>query len=150
MCPTVYHESFKAEKFCDKLYMQTFTIKLSWNPSYFLLNPYMNSAILNFCIKFCRHAKVRKFHSASILCSVMYIVGWHTVQGAVLQRIQILSRNCRYRVIYTQTEWSVYYRVLAPVNVTAYMAGMWIMWFKWTIQMKWLINHVYVWFWLAL
>ena len=48
---TVYHESFKAEKFRGKLYMQTFAKKCLWNPSYLLLNPYMNSAILNFHIK---------------------------------------------------------------------------------------------------
>ena len=50
-CFTLYHESFEAEKFHGKLYMQTFAKKLSRNPTYFPLNPYLNSAILNFHIK---------------------------------------------------------------------------------------------------
>ena len=58
---TLYHKSFKAEKFHSKLYMQTFAKKLSQNPSYFLLNPYLNSAILTFHIKkFHGHAKSTK------------------------------------------------------------------------------------------
>ena len=58
---TVYRESFEAEKFCSKLYMQTFTKKLSRNLSSFLLNPYLDSAILNFHIKkFFGHAKKHK------------------------------------------------------------------------------------------
>ena len=49
----VYHESFESEKFRGKLQllMQIFAKTLSHNPTYFLLNPYLNSAILNFLIK---------------------------------------------------------------------------------------------------
>ena len=54
---TVYHENFEAEKFRGKLYMQSFARKLSRNPRHFLLNPYLNSSILNFHIK--------KFHENS-------------------------------------------------------------------------------------
>ena len=37
--------------------------KLSWNPTYFLLNPYLNGAILNFHIKkFHGHAKNHENH----------------------------------------------------------------------------------------
>ena len=47
-----------AEKLRGKLHIQTFVTNLSRNLSYFLLNPYLNSAILNFYIKkFYRHAK---------------------------------------------------------------------------------------------
>ena len=42
---------FWGEKFHGKLYTQTFTKKLPWNPTYFLLNPYLNGAILNFHMK---------------------------------------------------------------------------------------------------
>ena len=48
---TVYYESFEAKKFHSQLYTKTFAKKLLQNPSYFLLNPYTNSAILNFHIK---------------------------------------------------------------------------------------------------
>ena len=64
---TVYYESFKAEKFHGKLYAQTFVKKLSGNPTYFLLNPYLNSTILNFLItKLHGHAKTAK--TANLFC----------------------------------------------------------------------------------
>ena len=72
---TAHHESFEAEKFRGKLYTQTFVKKISRNRSYFLLNPYMNSTILNFHIKkFHRHVKVRKLQNFSALK-----LSWYTV-----------------------------------------------------------------------
>ena len=69
---TVYHESFKAEKFHSKLYMQIFAKKLSRNLTYFLLNLYLNSAMLKFHIKkFCRHTKNRNFSASKL--------SWYTV-----------------------------------------------------------------------
>ena len=71
-CYTVYLESFQAETFCSKLYMQTFTKKPSQNPSYFLLNPYLNSAILNFHIKVSRTCKKPK--NRKLFCFETFIV----------------------------------------------------------------------------
>ena len=48
---TVYHWSFEARKFHAKLHTQTFMNKVPLNPTYFLLNPYLNSTVLNFHIK---------------------------------------------------------------------------------------------------
>ena len=72
---TVYHESFEAEKFCGKLYMLTFAKKLSRNSSYFLLNPYMNSAILNFQVSpTCKKAQnPRNFSSLKLSWYTVYV-----------------------------------------------------------------------------
>ena len=56
---TIYHENFEAEKFCGKLYMQTFAKKVLWNLSCFLLNPYSYEQC-HHIKKFCKHAKKRE------------------------------------------------------------------------------------------
>ena len=71
---TVYYESFEPEKFRGKLYTKTFAKRLSWTPcSYFLLIPYMNSAILNFHIKkFHGHTKSAK--TVKLFCLKTFMV----------------------------------------------------------------------------
>ena len=66
----VYHESFEAEKFHgNKLYMQIF-VKKPWNPTYFLLNLYLNSAI--HIKKFCEYAKIVK--TVKLFCVETFMV----------------------------------------------------------------------------
>ena len=76
---TAYHESFEAEKFRNKLYMQTFAKKLLRNPTYFVLKPYLNSAILKFHIKkFRGHANTVK--TVKLFCLKTFMVYGITIK----------------------------------------------------------------------
>ena len=77
--------------------MQTFVKKLSQNPSYLLLNPYLNSAILNFHIKF--FADMQKSVKTTKLLPqnfIVYGISWTVVSnrtGTVKAGSYILAIN---------------------------------------------------------
>ena len=78
-------------KFCGKLYTQTFAKKHSQNPSYFLLNPYLNSAILKPHIKkFRGHAKGMK--TAKHFCLKTFMAYSNAIRSLEYKNISIIPR----------------------------------------------------------
>ena len=84
---TIYHEGFKAKKFRGKLYTWIFAKKLSRNPSYFLLNPYLKAPSWNFHIKKVQElAKSTK--TTKLFCLETFII------YGMLCNIIFMSRCC--------------------------------------------------------